>query len=73
MLAQGRGRIVNVSSGVGLTAIPMLSTYVVSKTALYRLSESFAAETITAQDAADCTGQSTLRHAPDIALELARP
>ena len=39
MLARGRGRIVNVASGAGLTAIPMLSAYVVSKTALYRLSE----------------------------------
>jgi len=45
MLARGRGRIVNVSSGVGLAAIPMLSAYVVSKTALYRLSENLAAET----------------------------
>lgn len=45
MLARGRGRIVNVCSGVGLTAIPMLSAYVVSKTALYRLSENLAAET----------------------------
>ena len=45
MLARGRGRIVNVSSGVGFAAIPMLSAYVVSKTALYRLSENLAAET----------------------------
>jgi len=45
MLARGRGRIVNVSSGAGLAAIPMLSAYVVSKTALYRLSENLAAET----------------------------
>jgi short-subunit dehydrogenase len=45
MLARGRGRIVSVSSGVGLTAIPMLSAYVVSKTALYRFSENLAAET----------------------------
>jgi NAD(P)-dependent dehydrogenase (short-subunit alcohol dehydrogenase family) len=45
MLARGRGRIINVCSGVGLTAIPMLSAYVVSKTALYRLSENLAAET----------------------------
>lgn len=42
---RAHGRIVNVSSGVGLTAIPMLSAYVVSKTALYRLSENLAAET----------------------------
>lgn len=35
----------NVSSGVGFAAIPMLSAYVVSRTALYRLSENLAAET----------------------------
>ena len=34
MLARGHGRIINVSSGVGFAAIPMLSAYVVSKTAL---------------------------------------
>ena len=45
MLTRRHGRIVNVSSGVGLTAIPMLSAYIVSKTALYRLSENLAAET----------------------------
>ncbi len=45
MLARGHGRIVNVSSGVGFAAIPMVSAYVVSKTALYRLSENLAAET----------------------------
>jgi NAD(P)-dependent dehydrogenase (short-subunit alcohol dehydrogenase family) len=45
MLARRRGRIVNVSSGAGFAAIPMLSAYVVSKTALYRLSENLAAET----------------------------
>jgi short-subunit dehydrogenase len=45
MLARGRGRIVNVSSGAGFAAVPMLSAYVVSKTALYRLSENLAAET----------------------------
>jgi 3-oxoacyl-[acyl-carrier protein] reductase len=45
MLTRGHGRIVNVSSGAGFAAIPMLSAYVVSKTALYRLSESLAAET----------------------------
>ena len=37
MLARGHGRIVNLSSGAGLTAIPMLSAYAVSKTALYRM------------------------------------
>ena len=45
MLTRRHGRIVNVSSGVGFAAIPMLSAYVVSKTALYRLSENLAAET----------------------------
>lgn len=45
MLARGYGRIVNVSSGIGFAATPMLSAYVVSKTALYRLSENLAAET----------------------------
>ena len=45
MLARGHGRIVNVSSSAGLAAIPMLSAYAVSKTALYRLSENLAAET----------------------------
>jgi NAD(P)-dependent dehydrogenase (short-subunit alcohol dehydrogenase family) len=45
MLGRGHGRIVNVSSSAGLAAIPMLSAYAVSKTALYRLSENLAAET----------------------------
>jgi NAD(P)-dependent dehydrogenase (short-subunit alcohol dehydrogenase family) len=45
MLARGRGRIVNVCSSAGLAAIPMLSAYSVSKTALYRLTENLAAET----------------------------
>jgi NAD(P)-dependent dehydrogenase (short-subunit alcohol dehydrogenase family) len=45
MLTRGRGRIVNVSSGAGFAAIPMLSAYVVSKTALCRLNENLAAET----------------------------
>jgi NAD(P)-dependent dehydrogenase (short-subunit alcohol dehydrogenase family) len=45
MLARGHGRVVNVCGGVGFAAIPMLSAYVVSKTALYRLSENLAAET----------------------------
>jgi NAD(P)-dependent dehydrogenase (short-subunit alcohol dehydrogenase family) len=33
------------AAGAGLAAIPMLSAYAVSKTALYRLSENLAAET----------------------------
>jgi NAD(P)-dependent dehydrogenase (short-subunit alcohol dehydrogenase family) len=45
MLRRGRGRIVNISSGLGFGTCPMLSAYVVSKAALYRLSESIAAET----------------------------
>jgi NAD(P)-dependent dehydrogenase (short-subunit alcohol dehydrogenase family) len=45
MLSRGHGRIVNVSSEAGFEAWPMLSAYVVSKAALYRLSESIAAET----------------------------
>lgn len=45
MLARGHGRIINVSASPGLAAIPMLSAYVVSKTALYRLTENLAAET----------------------------
>jgi 3-oxoacyl-[acyl-carrier protein] reductase len=43
MLSRGHGRIVNVSSGAGFAAIPMLSAYAVSKAALYRLSETLAA------------------------------
>jgi short-subunit dehydrogenase len=35
-----------VSSGAGFAAIPMLSAYVVSKTALYRLSDNLAARTV---------------------------
>jgi NAD(P)-dependent dehydrogenase (short-subunit alcohol dehydrogenase family) len=45
MLARGRGRIVNVSSGAGFAAWPMVSAYAVSKAALFRLSENLAAET----------------------------
>jgi NAD(P)-dependent dehydrogenase (short-subunit alcohol dehydrogenase family) len=45
MLTRRHGRIVNVSSGAGFAAIPMLSAYAVSKAALYRLSENLAVET----------------------------
>jgi NAD(P)-dependent dehydrogenase (short-subunit alcohol dehydrogenase family) len=45
MLRRGRGRIINVSSGAGFGAWPLLSAYAVSKTALFRLSENLAAET----------------------------
>jgi 3-oxoacyl-[acyl-carrier protein] reductase len=45
MLARRHGRIVNVSTSAGLAAVPLLSAYAVSKTALYRLTENLAAET----------------------------
>lgn len=45
MLSRGHGRIVNVSSGAGFAAVPMLSAYAVSKAGLYRFSENLAAET----------------------------
>jgi short-subunit dehydrogenase len=45
MLARGLGRIVNICGCAGLAAMPMLSAYAVSKTALYRLSENLAVET----------------------------
>lgn len=44
MLARGRGRIINVSSGAGNSAIPHMSAYVTSKAALTRLTEILAAE-----------------------------
>ena len=44
MVARRRGRVVNVASGAGTVAIPYLSAYVVSKTALIRLTEILAAE-----------------------------
>ena len=45
MLSRRHGRIINVSSSSGFSAVPMLSAYAVSKAALYRLSENIAAET----------------------------
>ena len=45
MVGRGRGRVVNVSSGAGFAAWPMVSSYSVSKAALYRLTENLAAET----------------------------
>jgi NAD(P)-dependent dehydrogenase (short-subunit alcohol dehydrogenase family) len=45
MIARGRGRIVNVSSGAASMTVPMGSAYIVSKAALSRLSENLAAET----------------------------
>jgi hypothetical protein len=46
MLARGRPRADHqrLPSGVGFAPIPMVSAYVVSKTALYWLSENLAAE-----------------------------
>jgi NAD(P)-dependent dehydrogenase (short-subunit alcohol dehydrogenase family) len=44
MIARRSGRIVNVTSGAGVFAIPDMSAYVVSKTALVRLSEQLALE-----------------------------
>ncbi len=45
MRARQAGRIVNVASGAGTFAVPKGSAYVVSKTALIRLSETMAQET----------------------------
>src|SRR5205807_4095835 len=44
MIRRGGGRIVNVASGAGTYAIPDMSAYVASKTALIRLSEQLALE-----------------------------
>jgi NAD(P)-dependent dehydrogenase (short-subunit alcohol dehydrogenase family) len=44
MIARKRGCIVNVASGAGTYAIPGMSAYVTSKTALIRLSEQLANE-----------------------------
>jgi NAD(P)-dependent dehydrogenase (short-subunit alcohol dehydrogenase family) len=44
MIARRGGRIVNVVSGAGCQAFPDLSAYVISKTALVRLSEQLALE-----------------------------
>jgi NAD(P)-dependent dehydrogenase (short-subunit alcohol dehydrogenase family) len=46
MRARHRGRIINVASIAGVQAIPALSAYVVSKTALIRFSEALAQETV---------------------------
>jgi NAD(P)-dependent dehydrogenase (short-subunit alcohol dehydrogenase family) len=45
MVERRRGRIINVSSLAGLSAIPYGSAYVTGKTAMIRLSETMAAET----------------------------
>ena len=39
-----RGRIINVSSGAGFQAWPLVSSYAVSKAALFRLPENLAEE-----------------------------
>lgn len=44
MIARQAGRIVNVVSGAGCQAYPEMSAYVISKTALIRLSEQLALE-----------------------------
>jgi len=44
MIARQSGRIINVVSGAGVQAFPEMSSYVVSKTALIRLSEQLALE-----------------------------
>src|SRR5579864_1178731 len=46
MLARGRGRIINVTSGVGGLPGPGFSGYVVSKAALMRLTDTLAAEVV---------------------------
>lgn len=45
MIARKTGRIINVVSGAGCQAIPGMSAYVASKTALIRFSEQLALET----------------------------
>jgi len=45
MRTRRRGRIINVASIAGVQGIPTISAYVVSKTALIRLSETLALET----------------------------
>jgi NAD(P)-dependent dehydrogenase (short-subunit alcohol dehydrogenase family) len=45
MVSRRRGRIINVSSGAGTTAIPFFSSYICGKTAVIRLTECLALET----------------------------
>lgn len=45
MVGRRRGRIINVTSGIGNRSFPYLSAYNVAKTAVTRLSETLAAET----------------------------
>jgi NAD(P)-dependent dehydrogenase (short-subunit alcohol dehydrogenase family) len=44
MMARGRGRIINVGSYAGTVAVPYMSAYNVSKTAVIRFTETLAAE-----------------------------
>jgi NAD(P)-dependent dehydrogenase (short-subunit alcohol dehydrogenase family) len=44
MIERGKGRIINVASGAGAIAIPFMSAYVTSKTALIRFTEVLAQE-----------------------------
>ena len=44
MIARRRGRIINVASGAGTVAVPYMSAYVTSKTAVIRFTETLAAE-----------------------------
>jgi NAD(P)-dependent dehydrogenase (short-subunit alcohol dehydrogenase family) len=46
MRARQKGRIINVASQAGMQGIPTLSAYVVSKTALIRLTEALALDTV---------------------------
>jgi NAD(P)-dependent dehydrogenase (short-subunit alcohol dehydrogenase family) len=45
MIERRQGRIINISSGAGFQAWPLVSAYAVSKAALFRLAENVAAET----------------------------
>ena len=46
MRTRHKGRIINVASMAGMQAIPIMSAYVVSKTALIRFSEALALDTV---------------------------
>jgi len=46
MRTRHRGRIIHVASFAGMQAIPTMSAYVVSKTALIRFSEALALDTV---------------------------
>lgn len=46
MIKQGRGRIINVASGIGEEGIPYVSAYGISKTAVIRFTETLALETM---------------------------